>query len=416
LFEFKDAENVAVPTAAIPHTLSRLRRIMYNSTMNTNDFSSGGQFSREIVRFRHDLHKIPELDRELPKTTSYLKQYLSKLPCTITDITNAGFCALFEAKTKVDTSIAFRTDMDALPITESNQSEYCSTHPGKMHACGHDGHMSVMLGFATWISENLESLKKNVLLVFQAAEETTGGAKDFCASTIFKDHKTERIYGLHLWPGYPKGTVICRKGDFMASTLVFSVAVQGKSTHVGTFREGIDALEIGADFLLKIYQMEREIPQGVKRLLRVGRFESGKTANVVSSKTILEGTLRTYSDEVREETWAKMLEIANDLEKTTGCKFSFRHSEPYPAVINPPGLFEEAKKTLIAAGYPFFEPEEPLVVAEDFGCYMKMLPALFLHLGTGSETPLHSSNYTLDEDVLIEGVNIFRLLLELNQK
>ncbi|MDR3072658.1 MAG: amidohydrolase [Clostridiales Family XIII bacterium] len=376
-------------------------------------FDADGKLSRKVVQFRRDLHRIPELDRQLPETTAYLKNHLSALPCEIIDITNAGFCAFFRAgKTKQDT-IAFRTDMDALPIEETNDFDFRSEHPGCMHACGHDGHMSIMLGFASWVSENLDTLPKNVLLIFQAAEETTGGAKDFCSSTIFDDYHVEAVYGIHLWPNYPKGTVICRQGDFMASTIVFLIDILGKSTHVGTYKEGIDALEAGAEFVSRVYEMEKTaLPEDIHRLLRIGRFESGKTANIVPANAQIEGTLRTYNEEIRETLWANMNEIANDIETKTGAKFRLRHSVPYPAVINPDDLFHRAKTAIDAARFPFLEPENPLVLAEDFGCYGKVRPALFMHLGTGINAMLHSGNYTIDEDVLIDGVRIFRLILE----
>jgi hippurate hydrolase len=359
------------------------------------------------------LHRIPELGRNLPKTTAYLLDYLRTLPCEITPVTDAGFVAFFRAPAASPRStIAFRTDMDALPIEEATGLDFASEHPGCMHACGHDGHMSMLLGLAAWISENLESLPVNVLLVFQAAEETTGGAKDFCASTVFADHGVKAIYGQHLWPGFPKGTVICRRGDFMASTFVFVIDILGRSTHVGTYRQGIDALEAGAAYISRIYEMEKTVvASDVRRLLRVGRFESGRTANVVPAKAQLEGTLRTYDPAVHELMWSRMLEIAGDIEQQTGARFTLRHSDAYPAVRNPDELFDRAKAALTGAGISFFEPEEPLLIAEDFGCYGQILPSLYLHLGTGVDAALHTNNYMLDEDVLMDGVRVFREIL-----
>jgi hippurate hydrolase len=302
--------------------------------------------------------------------------------------------------------------MDALPITEENDVDYRSEHEGAMHACGHDGHMSVMLGFADEVAERLDELDRNVLLVFQPAEETTGGAKDIAASGVFEERNVEKIFGLHLWPGYRTGSVICRDGDFMASTMVLYIDIKGKSVHIGQYRKGADAIDAACRFLTRCYEMEKsEIAPEVGRLLRFGVIRGGNANNVVADHVYLEGTLRAYADEVRDFLWSRMEEIAEDIEARTGTKFAIRRSDPYPAVINPHGLFEEAKRTLTKAGFDFIEPAEPLMTAEDFAWYQRRLPGLFFHLGAGTDTPLHSPTYQIDEDALVAGVRAYKALL-----
>ncbi|MDR1953768.1 MAG: amidohydrolase [Clostridiales Family XIII bacterium] len=368
----------------------------------------------EVVRIRRDLHRIPELDRDLPKTEAYVKDYLAALPCEIIPAGDAGFCAFFKAKDSTET-IAFRSDMDALPIDEENDVDYRSVHAGRMHACGHDGHMSILLGFASELAPEPDTLRVNVLLVFQGAEETTGGAKHICASGVLERYNVKRIYGLHLWPGYPKDTVICRREAFMASTLVFRAEIEGKSVHVGTYKDGIDALEVGCALVGRAYAMEKsEVAAEVFRILRFGVFQSGRATNIVPAHALLEGTLRTYSEDIHDFMWRRMREIADDLTRDTGCKITFSHSDPYPAVINDVALFDEAKAVLTSAGYDFFEPENPLMISEDFSWYQKYVPGLFLHLGTGMDTPLHSANYQIDEDVLLTGIDIFNQILKGN--
>jgi hippurate hydrolase len=367
-----------------------------------------------LIRFRRDLHRIPELDRNLPKTTTYVKDYLNHLPCEITDVGDAGFVAFFRGgKAATDApATAFRADMDALPVTEANDVDYKSTHEGKMHACGHDGHMSILMGLASEVANRLAELGQNVILIFQAAEETTGGARDIAESGVLQKYNTDKIYGLHLWPGYPKDTIICRQGDFMASTTVFYIDIEGRSAHVGVYKQGIDALEIACRYVNKVYEMEKsEVATELSRLLRFGVLSSGTAVNVVPGSARLEGTLRTYRKEVHNFLWGRMKEIATDLEAKTGAVFTLSHSNPYPAVINPQDLFEDARKKFQKAGIDFFEPGEPLLISEDFSCYREAAPALFMHLGTGRETPLHSADYQIDEDVLETGVRAFKTLL-----
>jgi hippurate hydrolase len=380
---------------------------------NMND-TENSTLRSNVIRFRRDLHKIPELDRDLPKTTAYIKEYLKQLPCEITDVDDAGFIACFRGgkATEGAPGIAFRSDMDALPVTEANDVDYRSTHEGKMHACGHDGHMSILLGLASEVADHRAALDQNVVLVFQAAEETTGGARDITASGILQKYNIKKIYGLHLWPGYPKDTIICRQGDFMASTLVFYIGIEGRPAHVGVYKQGIDALEIACRYIAKVYEMEKtEVATEINRLLRFGIMQSGTAVNVVPAAARLEGTLRTYSKEVQNLMWTRMNEIADDLKAKTGAAFTFSHSKPYPAVVNPESLFIDARKKLQKAGFDFFEPAEPLMISEDFSCYQQAVPGLFMHLGTGREAPLHSADYQIDEDVLITGVRAFKTLL-----
>jgi hippurate hydrolase len=275
--------------------------------------------------------------------------------------------------------------------------------------------MAIMLGFADLLADRKKSgtLARDSVLIFQAAEETTGGAKDICESGILQDCNVSAIYGIHLWPGYTKNEIVCRCGEFMASTIVFKINIEGKSSHVGSYKNGIDALEIACDFVRRIYEMEKkDVAPDVHRLLRVGIMNSGTAPNVVSGHTYLEGTLRTYSKSVNDFMWGRMAEIASDLEARTGAKFSLKHSEPYPAVINPKELFTGARKALRSAGFEFTEPDLPLIISEDFSFYQKYFPALFLHLATGVGKPLHRGDYTIDEDVLISGVKIYETLLD----
>jgi hippurate hydrolase len=383
-----------------------------------------------ITQFRRDLHRIPELDTDLQKTRAYLTNYLNKLSCELVDLGESGFVALFntpvipENEDLTDptististiSTIAFRADMDALPIEEMSDADYVSTHPGIMHACGHDGHMAILLGLATKIEEHLDELGDlGIMLIFQAAEETTGGAKLICDSGVFETYNVQRIYGLHLWPGYPKDTVICRSKEFMAGTCVVTIDIEGRSAHIGKFKDGIDALGIAADFIRATYDMEgRELDEKVFRLLKFGMLSSGTGVNIVASHAKIQGTLRTYDSETKAFLWNRMKEIAQALEEQTGAAFTFSRTDGYPPVVNPPAVYEEATASLKAAGFDIFALEEPMLIAEDFSYYLEEVPGLFIHLGTGSDTPLHTCNYEMDEDVLVTGVNIFyRLLLD----
>ena len=182
----------------------------------------------QLIDDRRALHRIPELDRQLPQTMAYLRASLEKLRCKVFSPMESALCAFFDYGKKE--AVAFRADADALPIQERNRVDYRSEHEGCMHACGHDGHMAILLELARRLSEK-KDLPHNVLLVFQPAEETTGGAKDLCATGVFRAHKVQAIFGLHLWPQLPEGLIASRKNEMMARSCE-STPLDGARCHL----------------------------------------------------------------------------------------------------------------------------------------------------------------------------------------
>jgi hippurate hydrolase len=375
---------------------------------------SGKSFENKVIGFRRALHRVPELDFELPRTRAFLLSVLEPLGCEIRDLGKAGFTAYFAAASggaAAKKTIAFRSDMDAIPIREPAGCAFRSEHEGAMHACGHDGHMGMLLGLAAWIAGHPGEAGANALLVFQAAEETTGGAKLICDTGVLRDYGVSRIYGIHLWPGYPENTVVCRPGAFMAGTFVINVIAEGRAAHIAEYQKGADALEAGCLFVLRAYELEKALPASVFRLIRFGEFQSGSASNIVADRARITGAIRAYDDETFDYFKTGLEKIMRGIETETGVKLRYEKSEGYPAVVNPPALYEETRKTLAGAGFSWFELKSPILQAEDFSYYQREAPGLFMHLGTGEGARLHSPEYTLDESVLMTGVGLMRALL-----
>ena len=183
----------------------------------------------QIYTDRHALHRIPELDKQLPQTLAYLRSVLTELKCSVFSPMEGSLCAFFDFGR--ETAIAFRADADALPIEEKTGAEYASVHPGKMHACGHDGHMAILLELARRL-DTKTGMKRNVLLVFQPASETTGGARDLCGTGIFKKYKVEAIFGLLLWPELKENTVASRCNEMMSRACQVRVDIVGRKSDV----------------------------------------------------------------------------------------------------------------------------------------------------------------------------------------
>lgn len=356
----------------------------------------------QIIEDRRALHGIPELDRQLPKTLDYLKLKLAFLSCQVFAPAEGALCAWFDFG--ADSAIAFRADADALPITENTGKAYASRHPGRMHACGHDGHMAILLELARRLDKKT-GMKRNVLLVFQPAEETSGGARDICRTGIFKKYKVEAIFGLHLWPGLEEGVIASRKNEMLSRSCEVTVQILGRSAHVAKAQEGIDALAAGVEFYKRAMALEAALPKEIFRLLKFGRMESGTVRNAIAGKAVLAGTLRSFQDEVYHDMRAGLVTIGNEIEERTGCKVTVHMSDGYPAVMNPAGLYDTVR-TLT----DFRELDAPSMITEDFSWYQRSLPGMFFFLGTGDTPALHADDFDFNEDILEKGVAFFEEL------
>ena len=358
----------------------------------------------QIITDRRALHRIPELDRCLPKTMAYLRSQLETLCCDVFSPIEGSICAWFDFG--ADHAIGFRADCDALPIFEKTGAEFASTHEGKMHACGHDGHMAIGLELARRLNEKT-CLPHNVLLIFQPAEETTGGAKPLCESGIFETYHVTAIFGLHLWPGLTAGTVFSRKNELMARTSELKIDIYGKSSHIAKPAEGLDALAAAVALYTRARALEASFPPHIYRLLNFGSFHSGTARNALSAHAHMEGSLRAFQDEVLDSLREKLFEAAAAVEQQFGCSVKITLGDSYPAVMNDPALLERVQKVA-----PVRMLDKPSMTAEDFSWYQRFAGGIFFFLGLGDVPALHSSNFDFDEAVLEKGADFFEKLAE----
>lgn len=360
----------------------------------------------DLTQFRMDLHQIPEEGYEEFKTKAYILEQLKGLNCTIHETASTGVVAYFHSN--AEETIAFRADMDALPIEEQTGLPFTSTHPGKMHACGHDGHMSILLGLAHYVHEHLTKLTKNVVLVFQPSEEKEAGAMSIINSGLLDHYQVSAIYGLHLWPGLEKGTVYTRPNEFMAQASETDIKIIGKAAHVASSWEGVDALHAASHFLVDLYRQEAQIEAGTYRLIKFGQSQSGTIRNIISAETNLYGTVRSFYPEVQQRLKALIAESAQKVEKDFGCQVEISYNDGYKAVINNEALYQKATNAIPS----IVTLENPVMQAEDFGNYGERYPALFFFLGIGDTAPLHNEKFDFDMGVLDKGIELFVGILE----
>lgn len=364
--------------------------------------------STSVVAHRRALHRIPELDDQLPETLSYVTSVLEPLPCALSSPIPGSVCAFFDAG-KPETT-AFRADMDALPVIEATGLPYASRHPGAMHACGHDGHTAMALALAEYVAGHLAELPCNVLFLFQPAEETTGGAKRLCETGILEQRHVARVFGLHLWPGLEAGRVFSRPGPLMARSNEVTVTVTGKSVHLSRAAEGRDALTAGITYLQRAYDMVEQLPPQEPRVLRFGKMVSGTVRNAVSGETRLEGSLRTYHEETYRVCREKLAAIGKAVAAESGCGVHVHLSEGYPAVWNHEGLYETVCRNLGEQAPALLSA--PALAAEDFSFYQRYVPGVFFFLGVGATAELHAPDFCFDDEfVLPQGVEFLKRLL-----
>lgn len=358
-----------------------------------------------LTAWRRDLHRHPELALDLPWTSTCIKEILKQTGAEILEPMDSAVAAWFDFG--APDTLMFRADMDALPVQEQTGVPWCSQTPGCMHACGHDVHMTVLLGFAMVLSRMKES-PFNILLVFQPGEENPGGARLICESGLLERFGVRAAFGLHVWPALPAGTIATRPGPMMAASSEVDITIQGQSTHAAKYRQGKDALEAAVQLVAGLYSQEAALPPEIFRLLRFGRLESGTIRNVVADSALVQGTVRAFEPDRFQGLKDMILESARRQEEAGGCQVQVHFSDGYPAVINHRPL----TAALMEALPDVMELEQPEMISEDFSFYQQRVPSVFFFLGTSTGIPLHDARFDVPDQVLTEGVRFWTRVLD----
>lgn len=371
-----------------------------------------------FINTRRELHKIPELDFELPKTIAYVTSLLDEMGLTYkTGVGKSGIVVDIEGKNK-DITIALRADMDALPILECGNKEYSSTISGHMHACGHDVHTAILLGVAKTISENRDSLPCNVRLLFQPAEETTGGALPMIEDGCLKG--VDAIFGLHVDPTIECGVIGIKYGAYCASSTDVIIEVEGKSCHGAYPSQGIDAIVATCGIVTNLQSViSRNIDSRDSAVLSFGKIIGGEKENIVAQNVRVSGTLRTLSPEIKNKVKERVKEMVEFTAKGYGATGKVTYRDSYTALINHDeyiDIVKENGKELLGDSGIYVKTLANMGV-EDFAYFVEKIPGAFFNLGVGNKkkgitAPLHNDKFDIDEDSLKIGVTlqIFNIL------
>ena len=374
------------------------------------------KLTTDVVAVRRDLHMNPELGFEEHRTAGIVADRLRALGFEVhTGIAGTGVIGVLRGSAPGMT-VMLRADMDALPILEENRHDYRSCIDGKMHACGHDGHVAILLGAAQLIADGKDRLAGTVCLVFQPAEEGHGGARVMVEEGVIERFGIERAFGLHLNTKLPVGTLGFREGPFYASSDSIEIEVLGKGGHGAAPHDAIDPIYTAANFITSVQQVvSRHVDPVEPAVVTIGSIHGGTIHNVIPRAVRILGTVRAFSDEVRNAMPVRIERVLKSCCDAMGASYEFNYLWRYPVTSNDPEQTKYARalaervtneETVVTA--------DKLMGAEDFSFFAQRVPACFYSLGArgGVDTsnPHHSSTFDIDERALPVGVQMMAAL------
>ncbi|AOY78217.1 peptidase M20 [Clostridium formicaceticum] len=365
-----------------------------------------------LIKIRRDFHENPELSTVEFRTHKKIVKYLKEMGIdTMTGVANTAIVGIIGGKVSGKT-VALRADMDALPIEDKKEIAYKSKMLGKMHACGHDAHMSILLGAAKILKEMEEEITGTVKLFFQPAEETVGGAKPMIEAGVMENPKVSAIFGLHVTPEIQVGQIGVRYGQMNASSDTIKITIYGASTHGAYPHEGIDAIAIAGQVITALQTIvSRNIDPRDSAVVTIGKIQGGTQGNIVANKVEMLGTVRTLNPKTRDKVIDKIAKIVEQVSGGMGAKGELIREEGYVALIND----DNAVKIVEKNGKELLGEENvkiiksPSLGVEDFAYFLEKSPGAFYRLGCGNKKrgivhPGHSNLFDIDENCLPIGV------------
>ena len=372
--------------------------------------STINQLKLDMITWRHHIHAHPETAFEETNTTKFIIEKLKSFGINelYTEFAPTGVVGIIKGN-KDGRWIALRADIDALDIIEENKIAYCSTIPGKMHACGHDGHTATLLGTAKYLSEHRD-FAGTVVVIFQPAEENEGGARVMVENGLFERFPIEAVYGIHNQPNMQLNHFYVTHGPMMASYDVFEIKITGVGAHAA-------APHLSKDTILTATQIVNGLQSIVSRnadplsslVVSVTQIHSGDTWNVIPQQAVIRGTVRTFDAKIQDMAENRIKQIATGIASTFEAKAEVDYQRRYPATINyakQADIAIKAAKNVVGEASVIIDPN-PSMGAEDFAFMLKKIPGAYVWLGAGQGANLHNPAYNFNDEVLTTGVEYF---------
>ena len=370
----------------------------------------------EISAWRHHLHQMPELQYDVHQTAAFVAEKLRAFGCdeVVTGIGRTGVVGLIHGSKGNGPAIGLRADMDALPITEATGLPHASKNPGKMHACGHDGHTSMLLGAAQHLCET-RNFAGSVAVIFQPAEEGGAGGRAMVQDGLMEKFNISKVFGMHNMPGLDVGKFAIRSGAILAATDEFTIEVKGKGGHAAMPHRTVDPVFAAAQLVSALQGIVSRNADPLESLvISVTQFHAGHAQNVIPQAAELGGTVRTLQKEMRDFAETRMKEVAAGVALACGAEIKVNYHRNYPVTFN------HARETDFAieiassiAGAANVDPATPPVMGgEDFSYMLEARPGAFIFIGNGDTAYLHHPEYDFNDDVIPHGVSYWVSLAE----
>lgn len=375
--------------------------------------------SRERVwrEWRHELHAHPELAYEERRTAAFVAERLRSFGLDpVEGLAETGVVAVLEGRRGEGPMIALRADMDALPIPEANTFAHASREPGKMHACGHDGHTAMLLAAAELLASE-PAFAGTVVFVFQPAEEGGGGAKRMVEEGFFERYPVREVYGMHNWPGLPVGQFAVHSGPVMAGTERFRIVLRGRGTHAAMPHLGDDVIAAGAALVQSLQTVvSRRVDPLQAAVLSVTRFHAGHAFNVIPAEAELAGTVRAFSPELFSRIREALERIGQGVASAYGLSLDVEWDEGYPPTINTASAAARCAEAAVAlvGAQNVCREALPSMGAEDFAFFLQHRPGAYVWIGNGPGEGgclLHSPHYDFNDELLSLGAAYWATLV-----
>jgi amidohydrolase len=373
----------------------------------------------DIQAWRQDIHAHPELLYDVHRTAALVADRLREFGCdeVATGLGRTGVVGVIKGRRPAGKDdirgIGLRADMDALPIEEATDLAYASRTPGKMHACGHDGHTAMLLGAARYLAET-RNFAGDAVVIFQPAEEGGAGAAAMIKDGLMDRFAIDQVYGMHNGPGIPIGSFAIRSGPIMASTDAIDIRIEGLGGHAARPHKCIDSVLVGAQLITALQSIvSRSVDPLESAVISMCEFHAGNARNVIPQTAELRGTVRTLTTEVRELVEKRVREVVVGVAQMTGAKINLLYERGYPVVVNHAPQTEFATKVAKeVAGDANVHEMPPLMGAEDFAFMLQQRPGAFIFCGNGNSAGLHHPAYNFDDNAIVFGTSYWIRLVE----
>lgn len=370
----------------------------------------------EVAQWRRHLHQHPELLFDVHGTAAFVAEKLKEFGCDLvkTGIGRTGVVGIIKGNRGDGPVIGFRADMDALPIHEVPGKAWSSKTPGKMHACGHDGHTAMLLGAAKHLAET-RNFKGSIAVIFQPAEEGGGGAREMVRDGLMEDFAISEVYGMHNHPGMAVGTFATRKGSIMAAADQFDIQINGRSGHAAQPHKSIDPVLAAAQVVVALQSIAARETDPLKSVVvTVTKIHGGDAYNVIPDGVKLSGTVRTLLPELRDMAESRIKEIATGIAMAMGAQAQVSYHRGYPVTFNHATETAFALDIMrkVAGDQAVSDEFPPAMGAEDFSYMLEARPGSFVFIGNGDTANLHNSAYDFNDEAIPYGISYWVTLAE----